>query len=245
MARPPYALHRVIARNVELVTPHLKRITIDGSQLASYRPDLPAQWLKVFVAADDGGALVGRAYTIRHFDQETKDMQLDFVLHGEGGPLSAWAARVEVGTAFDVSDPHPRSGVPIMHQHTRYLLAGDATALPAIASILKALPAHAHADVFVDIADRSDEQPLTSRATTQIRWLHHGSGAANSGLISAVTSCPPPGLDTLVFMAAEARIVQAIRRHATQVWQMDRANLHAAGYWKWGDADHHDEAAAG
>jgi NADPH-dependent ferric siderophore reductase len=72
MARPPYKLFRVNTERVELVTPRMKRITIDGSCLPAFRAGLPAQWLKVFVPTGDEQNVPGRAYTIRRFDPVSK-----------------------------------------------------------------------------------------------------------------------------------------------------------------------------
>src|SRR5271155_4595161 len=90
MSLPPYRLFRVNTERVQLVTPHMKRITIDGSCLPAFRAGLPAQWLKVFVPTGDEQNVPGRAYTVRRFDPVSKKLDLDFVLHGGNGPVSAW-----------------------------------------------------------------------------------------------------------------------------------------------------------
>ncbi len=112
MTRPSYSLFLAVAERVELVTPHMKRITIDANNLPDFRFGLPAQWLKVFVPAAKGHKTAGRAYTVRRFDPDSKKLDLDFVLHGDGGPVSAWAARARVGDSFEISATHPRSGFP-------------------------------------------------------------------------------------------------------------------------------------
>jgi NADPH-dependent ferric siderophore reductase len=147
MSLPPYRLFRVNTERVELVTPHMKRITIDGSCLPAFRAGLPAQWLKVFVPSDEQN-VPGRAYMVRRFDPVSKKLDLDFVLHADNGPVSAWAARVKPGESFEISAAHPRSGFALPSAMERCLLFGDDTALPAIAGILEALPAHTPADVF-------------------------------------------------------------------------------------------------
>lgn len=151
-----------------LVTPHMKRITIDQSCLPAFRVGLPAQWLKVFVPAGEGRTTAGRAYTVRRFDPASKKLDLDFVLHGDNGPVSAWAARAKAGDAFEISATHPRSGFPIEPSAERYLLFGDETALPAIGGILEALPAHARADAFVGVDDAGEEQTIEAAASVNL-----------------------------------------------------------------------------
>ncbi len=245
MARPPYSLFAVTAERVEWVTPHMKRITIDGSRLPAFRAGLPAQWLKVFVPAGNGQAMTGRAYTVRRFDPLSKRLELDFVLHGDNGPVSAWAARVEPGDSFEISATHPRSGFAVQSATEHYLLFGDETALPAIGGILEALPAHALADVFVEVDDADDEQTIDSVATVNFNWLHRkGGGRSLSGsLVEAAKALGRPGESAVIWIAAESSIVRSLRKHALSDWGTDRRRLHAAGYWKRGESDHKDEEA--
>jgi len=245
-ARPPYSLLQVTAERVALVTPHMKRITIDGRGLPAFRIGLPAQWLKVFVPAADGQTTSGRAYTVRRFDPASKRLDLDFVLHGDNGPVSAWAARARPGDAFEISATHPRSGFAIEPATGRYLLFGDETALPAIGAILEALPAQARADAFVEVGDAGEEQTIESAATVNLTWLHRKTGANTpSGLEAAAKAAPRPDDDTAVWIAAESSIVKSLRKHALLEWGVDRQRLHAAGYWKRGESDHKDEEGFG
>lgn len=243
MVTPPaYSLHQVTADQVALVTLHMKRITIDASCLSAFRIGFPAQWLKVFVPTVNGRT-GGRAYTVRRFDPVSNRLDLDFVLHGDDGPISAWAARARAGDAFEISAIHPRSGFPVTHAAGRYLLFGDETALPAIGAILEALPPHARADVFVEVEDAGEEQVLETAASVNLAWLHRKAGghAALSGLERAAEALTRPDGDTVIWIAAESSIVKSLRKRALSDWGVDRQRLHAAGYWKRGEADHRDE----
>ncbi len=245
MARPPYSLFRVTAERVVLVTPHMKRITIDGSGLLPFREGLPAQWLKVFVPGGDGQATTGRAYTVRRFDSVSKELELDFVLHGDNGPVSAWAALAKSGDSFEISATHPRSGFAIQGSAKQYLLFGDETALPAIGGILEALPAHARADVFVEVGEAGDEQIMETAAVVNLTWLHRKDGgqAASDNLEQAARAFGRPDENTVIWIAAESSVVKLLRKHASSKWGGDRSRLHAAGYWKRGQPDHKDDEA--
>jgi NADPH-dependent ferric siderophore reductase len=240
--RPPYSLSRVNVEQAILVTPHMKRITIDGNAVTGYRSALPAQWLKVFVPIVDGQTSGGRAYTVRRFAPLSGKMDLDFVLHGDDGAISAWAARAGAGDAFEISAIHPRSGFPIDPANKRYLLLGDETALPAIGAILESLSGDARADVFVEIADAAEEQMLSSSADIRVTWLHRG---AAMRLAEAAKKIARPDDTTVVWTAAESETVKVIRSLASKEWGIDRTRLHAAGYWKRGEADHRDEEGFG
>ena len=70
--------------------------------------------------------------------------------------------------------------------YDRYLLAGDITALPAIARWLEMMPAAAAGWVFVEITDPSQEIELTVPEGVEVRWLHRGDvPAGHSDLLRA------------------------------------------------------------
>ena len=88
-ARRP--VHAVTVVAAEQVTPNMRRLTFAGDALTGMAAPLPAQWLKVIAPGPDGVTRVNRAYTIRKLDAERGALDIDFVLHGEAGPVSAWA----------------------------------------------------------------------------------------------------------------------------------------------------------
>ena len=244
-SRQARRLFRVTVERVEMVTPRMKRIVVDGSCLSDFRVGLAAQWLKVFVPAGDGQDVKGRAYTVRRVDPVSRQLELNFVLHGNDGPVSAWAGRARPGDAFEISGTHPRSGFPIQDSTRHYLMFGDQTALPAIGAILEALPAHARADVFVEVEDSREEQVIETAATVNFNWLHRlGNGpAASGGLAGAAKALGRPDEDTVVWIAAESAVARSLRHHASEVWKIDHPRLHAVGYWKRGESNHKDREA--
>ena len=91
-ATPPRtarALAEVLAART--LTPHMRRITLGGAEVARFLQadgtGAPAAWVKVFLPCG-----TGRAYTLRHIDRAAETLEVDLVLHGHG-PASAWAAR--------------------------------------------------------------------------------------------------------------------------------------------------------
>ncbi len=242
--RPPYQLHPVFVKHARLVAPHVKRLTVDGASLATLRADLPGQWLKIFVPVQEeclraDRASAGRAYTVRSVDRASREIDIDLYLHGDSGPVSAWAERAQVGDRFEISDVHPRSGFPIDPGASRYLLIGDETALPAIGAILDALPAHATATVFAEVGSAADHQLLASRARLSLTWVHRADGAVptESALADAIAG------ETVIWAAGESANIAALRKRLLARYQVDKTRLHAAGYWKRGEADHRDEIA--
>src|SRR4029453_16592676 len=62
-----------------------------------------------------------------------------------------------------------------------FLLVGDDTAIPAISTILEALPPSARATVFIEVVDRDDECEIPAHPNAKIIWLHRGSDPRHAG----------------------------------------------------------------
>ncbi|GAB3415736.1 hypothetical protein GCM10027569_37750 [Flindersiella endophytica] len=70
-----------------------------------------------------------RTYTIRHLDEDSGTIDIDFALH-EGGVGSNWARRAEPGLVLGITAPYGLHKPPADAEW--HLYAGDPTALPAI-----------------------------------------------------------------------------------------------------------------
>src|SRR5690606_37946694 len=92
---------------------------------------------------------VQRGYTIVDPNPETGTFACDFVLHEPAGPTSQWAKTCQSGDAvpatlygskpFAVPNPEPAG----------YLLIADAASVPALNSILGAIPHHVEVEVIL------------------------------------------------------------------------------------------------
>ncbi|MBP0598871.1 siderophore-interacting protein [Herbaspirillum sp. LeCh32-8] len=218
----------------------MKRVTIDGSALPPLRPELPAQWLKIFVQTPDGSRSVGRAYTIRHVNWATNELDIDMFLHGDTGPISAWAERAVVGDRLEISNVHPRSGFPIEYEVKHYLLLADETGLPAVGAILAALPDHASAIVIAKIANPSEEIFFASAAKVVVKWIYRDVEFEQEAF-EAVLAQTQIYSDAKVLVAAESSDVKGIRKVLAERG-INRANVDASGYWKKGEANHKDDS---
>jgi NADPH-dependent ferric siderophore reductase len=122
---------------------------------------------------------LNRTYTPRRWDQKTGELSVDFLLHGDG-PGSTWAEQAKPGQVVAVS--HQPGGAYKVHAEANwYLIGGDESALPAIGTLLEALPASCFAHVFVEVADAGEELKLESPARFHVTWLHHGGAVGTVG----------------------------------------------------------------
>jgi NADPH-dependent ferric siderophore reductase len=239
------------------VTPHVVRVTLAGPELAGFEPKAPAQHIKVFlprpgektpplpVAGPDGPMFaedqprpLSRTYTPRRFDAESLELDVDFVLHGDG-PGAIWAAQAQAGDTAVIAGPG--GGYQRPPSLDWLVIAGDDTALPAISTLLATLPASTRASLYLEVSDAAEEQPLTSEAQIDVTWLHRGNAeGANPTLEAALRDVAIPEGPGQVWVACEAAAVRRIRSHFLQERGVDRTQLYTRGYWQLGEANHTD-----
>ncbi len=207
--RPTYPVRVVDAA---LATPCMRRVTFEGEGMTDLESPLPAQWMKVVLAPPEAAVRPNRAYTIRELDAKRRRVVMDFVLHGDAGPLSAWASRAQVGDGVHLGAP--RGGHRIEPAARWRLLAGDETALPAISAILQALPPDdVPTQVLVEVPGAEDAQPLRAPVNGRVDWLARG-GASRYGqlLEAAIAAVTLPGGPGQVFLAGDVQFHETGRR---------------------------------
>ncbi|MFG3407289.1 siderophore-interacting protein [Streptomyces sp. NPDC048142] len=188
------------------------------------------RWYEAYLAVPEAERPWMRGFTVRSYDRERNVMAVDFVLHGEDGPASRWGAAARVGDVLGMVGPSSLYARPLPAAR-RMLLAGDETALPAIATLLEALPAAASAVVYAEVADAAEERELPSAAGgAEVRWVHRARGGS---LVAAVRQAGPDldGVDA-AWVAGEASAVRALRRHLVDDRHLPKAAVEFSGYWR-------------
>ncbi|MDX8035455.1 siderophore-interacting protein [Lentzea sp. BCCO 10_0856] len=189
-----------------------------GSALVSESPDVSV-WYQAYLAMPEPERPWMRSFTVRSLVDGV--LTVDFVLHGDNGPASRWAARARPGDVIGRFGPSRDYARPL---GTADLLvfAGDETALPAIGSLLELLQASQKWLAFVEVADPAEEQPLPG-----VRWVHRSAG---EDLVSAVTEVEVPS-SAWVWLGGEASAVRALRRHFVGL-VVSKKDIEFAGYWR-------------
>ena len=254
--RHPLRLRLVHVARVERISPRMRRITFAGDELAGFTSAAADDHVKLFFPApgqdrpvlpdpganrgDTAGAIrpVVRDYTPRRFDPGRCELVVEFVIHGDG-PASAWAAQAALGQWIGVGGP--RGSILTPDDCDAYLLAGDETALPAIARHLEEMPAGVPVSVLIEVADAHEERHLPTAANAAIRWLHRdGIAAGTSALLEqALRNLTLPGGDTYAWLAGEIETARRLRRHLLEEAGLSRDRVRAAGYWRAGEAGTH------
>lgn len=246
-ASPPRrrrVMRRVRVTRVERLSPRMVRVTLTGDDLAAFAWNGPAAHIKLIFPEEgqseppmpepDGPRSPRmRTYTPRRFDPAVPELEVEFVLHGEG-PASSWAAQAQVGQALILSGPGP--SYQIDPGADWFLLAGDDAALPAIETILDALPAGARARVLLEVAGEREERALSTAARLDITWLRRDAdaGRVDAALEEAVRAEPLPAGSGRIYVGCEAAAMRRIRKHLLDERGVDPAALVTRGYWKLG-----------
>ena len=176
-----------------------------------------------------------RTYTVRAFDRAAGTLTLDVVTHGTSGLAGPWAAAARPGDPMLLVGPG--GGYSPDAAADWHLLAGDESALPAIANALEALPGDAVGAAFVEVADAAHEVPLAAPAGVAVHWVHVGDELPGHGLVPAVRSWTAPAGAGHVFVHGEAGVVKDLRRHLRTDRGLPLDQLSISGYWRLGADD--------
>jgi len=176
-----------------------------------------------------------RTYTVRRWDAASGELTIDVVVHGDAGVAGPWAARAKPGD--EVALMGPGGAYAPDPDADWHLLAGDESALPAIATALERLPAGSRAHVLVEVEGPDEEQKLRSAGEIELRWLHRGGAPVGEALVRAVTELELPAGSGHVFVHGEAGFVKQLRRLLLVERGLPRDRVSISGYWRLG----HDE----
>jgi NADPH-dependent ferric siderophore reductase len=224
-------------QRVERLTPHMTRVVLGGAGLAGFAAgEFTDHYVKLLFPVEDApDRPTMRTYTVRRWDERVGELWVDVLLHGDVGVAGPWAASARPGDTIQFLGPGgeyaPRPDVDW------HLLAGDESALPAIAASLERMRPDARAHVFIEVEGPEEEQKLETAAEATVTWLHRGEAAVGSALVPAVTGLAfPPGTGQ-AFVHGEAGFVRELRRLLLIERALPRENVSISGYWRLG----HDE----
>lgn len=256
----PISVREVHVARIVDVTPGMRRVTLSGPQLGPFtsangiaRPAFrapgfddsirlifpyPGESDPVLPIQREGGVTfapgrrpLSKAYTVRRWDPEAAELDVDFVRHGVG-VATTWAHRAQPGDRIHMGGPSSSKGMPVGADHL--LVVGDETALPAIARLLEELPEPARAQVLVEVGEQSHVQPLSELPEVSVRWLvRDGAEAGTTGLLlDAVRELEWPPGRLFAWVAGEQAEVRDIRRHLVEERGMAKDDVEFTGYWR-------------
>lgn len=242
-------MHEIKRRKLEVLrvtdlTPRMRRITLGGPELAGFislgtddhvkllfpqnaEQAAVLETLQLGAGKDNGPMPEMRDYTPRRYDLEKMELDIDFVLHGDG-PASTWAEQAQPGQFLHIGGPRGSMIVPDMFDS--YLLIGDETALPAIARRLEGLAANRRALVVIEVENGAEQQVLQSAAQFNVIWVLREGGKDN--LLTTVKQLQVPKGNLYAWVATETKVSRQIRRVLIDEHGLDEQFIKAVGYWR-------------
>ncbi|GAA4522195.1 SIP domain-containing protein [Brachybacterium paraconglomeratum] len=155
-------------------------------------PVTNAEWYRSWLQIDPTDRGWMRTYTVREQRaaghpgniSAQPEIDIDVVLHLDPSPqpgqgvAARWAQDAQVGDTVSLLGPNRHlvgpeyGGIEFRPGTARtVLLVGDETALPAIGSILEALPATISGHALIEVPEAGDQQQLLTRSGVQVTWL--------------------------------------------------------------------------
>ncbi|MEU6588969.1 siderophore-interacting protein [Streptomyces sp. NPDC046881] len=247
--RKPRKPHTAQVMRTERLTPHMQRVVLGGEGLAGFAADTCTDHYVKLLFGADGVTYpepfdleriraefpreqwpVTRTYTVRAWDPGRRELTLDFVVHGDEGLAGPWAVRAQPGDT--VRFMGPGGAYAPDPEADWHLLAGDESALPAIARALETLPAGARAHAFVEVSGPEEEQKIDTEVP--VVWLHRGDRPVGEALVEAVRGLEFPAGRMHAFVHGEAGFVKELRRLLRVEREIPREDLSISGYWRLG-----------
>lgn len=256
----PICLRDVVVTHIEDVSPHMRRLTVSGEQLAGgerdghpirpFRSDGFDDHVKL-VVPEPGGAVpcagtqegdrfgwapgvlpLTRDYTVRRYDPATRSLEIDIVRH-EAGRASDWAFSCAVGSPLAFAGPKSSAGVN--HEVDWHLLMGDETALPAIARWLEEAPAGIRVIALIEVPSAADRQRIDTAADADLRWLVRDAATPpghSTLLLEALQDLEFPPGRPFAWCAGETLTISPIRRHLRRERGLPKEDVEVVGYWR-------------
>lgn len=240
----------------EYITPHYLRIFLTGDSVSEIADTTVGINNKIIIPpagmtnfempvmnpetkslqySDSDAVPVIRTYTHRGIDLDKNEIWIDFVVHGDEGPASAWAMDAKPGDALGVM--MKRGKRELYSPVENYVLVGDATAIPVISAILEDLPATAKGVAILETYDENEEIRIETKAAVEIIWIHNSNPQKGSKIASLLKAQKLPQTNRFAYVAAEFSTVKEIRNYLRKEQSWSRDELYAYSYWKSGVAE--------
>ncbi|MFJ4108820.1 siderophore-interacting protein [Oerskovia enterophila] len=251
----PIVLRRLEVKEVVDLNPRMRRVTLTGHELAGFERDgldLPAlvstgfdDHVKLVLA--EGGDIESalpvqraqsidwpeaphrrmRDYTPSRWDPVARELDLDFVRHGDG-PAATWAEKAQVGDALHIAGP--KASVVLPEGIDWVLLAGDETAIPSVVRFLAERPTESPVQVVLEVRHPEAVQELDLRERDTVRWSVIGEHAP-SALSTAVTAVDWWPGSVYAWAAGEGRSLLPLRRWLARDRGVPKSHQNVTGYW--------------
>ncbi|MEP9415434.1 ABC transporter ATP-binding protein/permease [Gordonia sp. VNQ95] len=223
--------HLVTVTGTEQRTSHCIRVRFTSDTLFDEALAGPTSWVRGWFP-DGEGREHQRGYTFSEADADAGTFAIDFVLHEPSGPAAQWARQAEPGLTLSVtymsSTPFE---VPEENRPAGYLLIGDSASVPAINSIIAAVPDDIPIEAYLEQHDPADRDlAIVTHPRLRLRWVGR---ADASSLAMALEN--RDWSNWYAWAGPESASLKEIRKRLKE-FGFPRSEIHAQAYWARGKA---------
>lgn len=225
--------HQATVVQTSQIAPHFVRVEMSSPTLFEDAAVEPTAWLR-FWFPDPAGSETEfqRSYTIVWADPQTGGFAVDVVLHEPAGPACAWMAHAQPGMTLPVMSFGSSKFTVPQELPAGFLLIGDPASIPAINSILAALPADVDVELYLEQHRIEDE--LIPIADHPRRKLHRVQRIDEASLAAAIEE--RDWSDWYAWLAGEAGSLKHLRKRLRDTFGFPKADMYAQAYWTYGRA---------
>lgn len=216
---------KVSVKNIEMINPRIKKITFTGDDLKDFVSLSPDDHVKVFLPSGEM-----RDYTPMRFNNEDKELELAFYLHGNG-PASQWAINAKIGDELVVAGPRGSQIVP--YSFDWYLMIGDETNIPSMLRRIAEIPAYSKIVLIIEVESENETAPLTNAENVQIIWSYRNNNQLSSGhrMIEILKSLNKPEGNFFTWVSLENRETIKVKEFLENEFTQNIDWIKARGYW--------------
>ncbi len=252
----PVNFQKLTLQDRRIIFPGMIRLTLNAERIASLLDGLHVklmrppkgyiddpEWPRV---ADNGvtvwpngeSELHVRYYTLRDVRPEKNEVDIDVVQHA-GGMIADWAEHANIGDQIGLMGPAGEPSLP--NTDGPVLLAGDETALPAIARILEAAPAPMDGTVLIAFPEQAD--PYFYLPDTAMNVISVPSDQFKTKCTEITKELVASDLAyTYAWFGGEAQTANEMRRLFKSDLKLGKGDQLSVAYWQegaLGDVDRH------
>lgn len=222
-------MERLEMEVVRVDRPHTTIARVTG-RIAPLRP---APWatpnvaVRIEVESPEGARPISRVYTVRSFDAERLEIEIDFVMHGADSPAMRWLAAATPGARVWMTGPRAHF-VPPSDTGRQVAILADDTAIPAVHAILAAWPEGVEGTVWLD----TNEPGLVDELPDAPGVVCHIQPQGPDRLLAAAQTLDDPAR-WIVWAAGERQEMRRIRALLNSRG-FTRDDIQILGYWRRG-----------
>lgn len=223
--------HQATVTEVVRVAPHFVRITMSSPTIFQDVVVEPTAFLRFWFPDPDGtDSEFQRIYTLVWTEPKSGRFAVDMVLHEPSGPASHWAARAKPGMTLPVVALGSKGFAVPQELPAGYLLIGDSASIPAINSILAALPDDVDVEVYLERHCRDDELiPINDHPRRALHWVDRTDDLALAAAIE-----DRDWSNWSAWAGPEAGSLKHLRKRMRDVFGFPKSDLQAQAYWTQG-----------